>query len=98
MKSMRTVFGSSVFIVFVTTCSFISAQSQGNNPAPALELGKAIKREMASGERHDYRIMLAAGEFARIVVEQRGIDVTVTLMAADGEKVEERILNGRYGR
>src|SRR5499426_2462201 len=98
MKSMRIVFGSLVSIVFLTICSSISVQSQDDNSAPALELGKAIERELASGERHDYRITLAAGEFARIVVEQRGIDVTVSLLAANGEKVAERVLNGRYGR
>src|SRR5262245_23545347 len=98
MKSMKTVFGSLVSVVLLTICSSISARSQDDNSSPALEPGKAIERELASGERHDYRITLAAGEFACIAVEQRGIDVTVSLLTANGEKVEERGLNGSYGR
>jgi CHAT domain-containing protein/tetratricopeptide (TPR) repeat protein len=95
---MRTSFGSLVSIVLLATCCFISARSQENKPSPELEPGKAIERELAIGDLHDYRITLAAGEFARIVVEQRGIDVTVSLMDANGEKVADRVLNGRYGR
>jgi CHAT domain-containing protein len=98
MKSMKAVFGSLVSVVLLTICTSISARSQDDNPSPALEPGKAIGRELASGERHDYRITLAAGEFACIAVEQRGIDVTVSLLTANGEKVAERVLNGRYGR
>ncbi len=98
MQSMRAVIDSFVSIVLLTICSSISAQSQDNNSAPAIEPGKAIGRELASGERHDYRITLAAGEFAQVVVEQRGIDVIVSLLTADGEKVAERIIPGRYGR
>src|SRR5262245_47641581 len=98
MKSMKMVFGSLASAVLLTICSFISARSQGANSSAALEPDKAIERELASGERHDYRITLSAGEFARIVVEQRGIDVTVSVLTANGEKVAERGLNGSYGR
>src|SRR5262245_17705007 len=40
-----------------------------------LELGKTVSRELAGGQAHSYRITLAAGEYLRVVVEQRGIDV-----------------------
>ncbi|MGH9843054.1 MAG: tetratricopeptide repeat protein, partial [Blastocatellia bacterium] len=63
-----------------------------------LEPGKTIERELASGERHVYQLTLAAGEFARIVVEQHGIDVVVLLLTENGEQVAERIMPGRYGR
>jgi CHAT domain-containing protein/tetratricopeptide (TPR) repeat protein len=95
---MRASFGSFASVLLLTIASFISAHSQDNNPAAAIEPGKAIERELTSGERHDYRITLAAGEFAQVVVEQRGIDIIVSLFTADGEKVTERIMPGRYGR
>ncbi len=98
MKIMKAVLGSFAPVLPLTICSFISAHSQDNNEAPALEPGKAIERELASGESHGYRLTLAAGEFARVVVEQRGIDVNVSLLTVNGEKVAERIMPGRYGR
>src|SRR5262245_66122374 len=98
MKSMRASLGSFASVLTLTIASFISAHSQDNNTAAAIEPGKAIERELASGERHDYRITLAAGEFAQVVVEQRGIDIIVSLLTANGEKVTERIMPGRYGR
>jgi CHAT domain-containing protein/tetratricopeptide (TPR) repeat protein len=97
MKSMRASLGSFVSVLPLAIASFISAHSQDNNSA-AIEPGKAIERELASGERHGYRITLAAGEFAQVVVEQRGIDITVSLLTENGEKVTERIMPGRYGR
>ena len=98
MKMMRVVFSSFVFIVLLTICSSISARSQDKDSAPALEPGKAIERQLGSGERHVYQLTLAAGEFARIVVEQRGIDISVLLLTANGQTVAERIMPGRYGR
>src|SRR5262245_30090529 len=43
--------------------------------ARALEAGKPIKSELASGQRHVYRIGLEAGQFLKVIVEQNGIDV-----------------------
>ena len=43
-----------------------------------LEPGKPIERELAGGEFHAYGIRVNAGEYARIVVEERGIEVSLT--------------------
>src|SRR5215216_915744 len=56
---------------------------------PALEQDKPIKRELAGGEAHSYRLTLAAGQFCHIVVDQRGIDVAVALYRPDGERIVE---------
>jgi len=98
MKSMRAGCGSLASVVPLVICFFVYAHSQESGEAPMLEPDKTIERELASGERHVYRLTLAAGEFARVVVEQRGIDVAVSQLTANGEKVAERVLNGRYGR
>ena len=42
--------------------------------------GRAIERPIAGGESHVYRLALGAGEYAAIVVEQRGIDIAVQLL------------------
>src|SRR5262245_9218447 len=98
MKSIRIRFGSVGSLAFIVCSVFISAYSQNNDSAPMLEPGKRIEREVASGEGHSYQITLAAGEFALVVVEERGIDVAVSLLTANDERLEERILPGRYGR
>jgi CHAT domain-containing protein/Tfp pilus assembly protein PilF len=42
---------------------------------------------LASGESRDYRLHLRAGEYARVVVEQRSIDVTVTGLGPGGNEI-----------
>ena len=62
---------------------------QGNEQVPKLELDKPIERELAGGETHTYRLELASGQYARVVVDQRGINVVVTLSSPDGKKIIE---------
>jgi len=63
--------------------------AQTNDEIPSLELGKPIERKMAGGETHTYRIALVAGQYARIMFDQRGVDVVVTLFSPSGRKVTE---------
>ena len=60
--------------------------SQGVWP---LELGKPIERELAGGQSHSYQLTLAAGQYLHVVVDQRGIDVLVTLFGPDGKPAVE---------
>ena len=48
-----------------------------------LEQGKPIERELAGGQQHSYQIALAEGQYASVVVEQRGIDVAVELQTSE---------------
>jgi CHAT domain-containing protein len=66
-----------------------SLQSQSEKDAQTLELGKPIERELKGGEVHYYKITLASGQYLRVVVEQRGVDVVVTLFGPDGKKIVE---------
>jgi CHAT domain-containing protein/uncharacterized protein HemY len=54
-----------------------------------LEAGKPIERAIAGGESHTYQISLAAGQFARIRLEQRAIDAALTLTVPDGKQLVE---------
>jgi erythromycin esterase len=47
------------------------------------------ERELRGGESHEYSLRLNAGEYAHVVVEQRGIDVVVVAFAPDGTKLSE---------
>jgi len=55
----------------------------------AVEAGKPIKGELAGGQRHLYRIRLAADQFLKAVIEQDGIDVVARLFGPDGKQIME---------
>src|SRR5262245_28332562 len=62
---------------------------QDENDARPLEAGKPIEREMAGGQKHYYKIALEAGQYLHLVVDQKGIDVIVTLLDPAGKKLVE---------
>jgi tetratricopeptide (TPR) repeat protein len=64
-------------------------KSNDENEAWLLEPGKAIKRELAGGQSHTYRISLNAGQFLKVIVEQHGIDLVVQLSGPSGEQIAE---------
>lgn len=55
----------------------------------SLEVGQLVLRELKGGQSHSYEISLAAGQFAHVVVEQKGIDVVVKLFTPDGRLITE---------
>jgi CubicO group peptidase (beta-lactamase class C family) len=63
-----------------------------------LTLGRPVERELAGGAAHSYRVSLEAGQYMFAAVEQRGIDVVVTVFGPDGEQVGQfDTPNGRRG-
>ncbi|MBA2525376.1 MAG: CHAT domain-containing protein [Pyrinomonadaceae bacterium] len=52
-----------------------------------IELGTNIARELKGGEAHTFRLNLISGQFVRVVVNQKGIDVAVTLFGPDGKQI-----------
>jgi CHAT domain-containing protein/tetratricopeptide (TPR) repeat protein len=54
-----------------------------------LEPSNPIEREIAGGESHNYQITLAAGQFVRIEVEQKSVDVKLALSGPDGKRLVE---------
>jgi len=62
-----------------------AAPVPAQEPTIALTVGQPIAREMRGGEQHTYQVTLNAGQYARIAVEQKGIDVVVVLLGADGK-------------
>src|SRR5262249_776625 len=55
----------------------------------ALEVGKPIRRELAGGQKHAYRIGLSSDQFMKVIVEQQGIDVVVQVSGPDGKQILE---------
>ena len=55
--------------------------------ATVLVPGATIERDLSTGQSHSYRLRLSAGDFVHLVVEQKGIDVAVTLVRPDGREL-----------
>src|SRR6266511_2133325 len=75
------------------------SKADDEKEARLLEPGKPHRRELAGGQRHVYRIRLAADQFLKAVIEQDGIDVVARLLGLDGKQImefdSERRLRGR---
>src|SRR5262252_7627582 len=63
--------------------------AQSSQESISLEPGKPIERGLSGGQSHSYKIMMISGQYLRVVVDQRGIDVAVALFAPDGKKISE---------
>jgi len=63
--------------------------NQETASAYTLTVDQPVAREMRGGEEHKYEVRLSAGQHARVVVEQKGIDVVLALLGADGKPLLE---------
>jgi hypothetical protein len=57
----------------------------GTTPPVKLEIVKFVERELSADETHSYEVHLLQGQYARVSVEQRGIDVIVNLQDPGGK-------------
>jgi len=51
--------------------------------------GQSVACDMRGGEQHSYQVKLNAGQYAHVVVEQKGIDVVLELLGTDGKPLLE---------
>src|SRR5689334_20680014 len=93
LKSARRsrVLAIMMFVFFVRWGFAVVANTQKAQSAdgPELKPQEKIERELLGGEAHSYRITLVTGQYMRVVVEQKGIDVVVMLFAPTGQKLAE---------
>lgn len=54
-----------------------------------LEVGNPIARELSDVQEHNYHISLEEGQYASVMVEQRGIDVVVQLFGPDDRSIAD---------
>jgi CHAT domain-containing protein len=73
-----------VLSMSILLCTPVIAQESNS-----LEAGKPIERELSVSQSHSYKLPIISGQYLKIVVDQRGIDVAVVLSAPDGKKVSE---------
>lgn len=84
---------STTTLVFASSAAETSAQEPNTQEAKPtdvqeLKLATPIERELAGGQAHSYRVVLAIGQYMKLVVEQQGIDVVVRVFAPDGKQTE----------
>ncbi|MGH9799600.1 MAG: tetratricopeptide repeat protein, partial [Blastocatellia bacterium] len=109
LSLQRNVFFGLAFIIelllFLTSPSLALAQQRSGASAAspieqdvhALEVGKPIERELAGGQTHIYQLPLEANQFAHVLVDQRGIDVKITLTMPGSSQIIADSQNGDYG-
>ena len=51
-----------------------------------LEPGVVLEKALTASQSHAYQFRLASGQFLHAVIKQRGIDVSVTVLAPDGQR------------
>jgi len=66
-----------------------SAIASQQNEATALAPGAPVEREISGRQTHTYRINLATGQFIQASVQQQGVEVIVSLLGPDGQKLNE---------
>jgi CHAT domain-containing protein/Tfp pilus assembly protein PilF len=69
--------------------NFMARLGQKEERARQLEQGKPIERELAGGQSHTYQLTLTADQYVKLVVDQHGIDVGVSLFGLDGKSITE---------
>ncbi len=72
-------------------------QSQTSEPI-SLAPGHIYQKEISGTDRHLYTIRLSDNQYARLLVEQQGIDIVVTTSDAEGKRTSVDRPNGAYGR
>ena len=83
-------------LLFFACPSSVTALQQ-NNDVQILAPGAPVEREMAGGQRHLYQLALEASQCLKIVVEQRGADVSLALNGPEGNPLET-VENNRGGK
>ncbi|HEU4507320.1 MAG TPA: CHAT domain-containing protein [Pyrinomonadaceae bacterium] len=74
------------FLLLSATLNVVAKPQEQASP---LTVGQTVAREMRGGERHTFEVKLSAGQYARVAIEQKGIDVVLALLGADGKTLLE---------
>ena len=100
----KTLLLLAVAVLFTFSTQKLAAQADANSfaaeaaNAQRLEPEKLLERQMAGEASHFYRVTLKPGQYLRVLVNQRGIDVVLSLLDPAGKKItESNSDNGTFG-
>src|SRR5262245_48222317 len=86
---------SRVLLTIGCIAAAVCAQTRGpDTQSTLLNQGETIQRQLAGGQSHEYYFILQAGQYTRLAVEQRTINVAVAVFASDGK---EAFVTDGYG-
>jgi len=77
-----------IFCLLISTLFSLNALQDAPQPA-ILSKNNILERTISGSEEHSYRVALAAGEYARLTVQQRGVDIAIQILDQAGEVVAE---------
>lgn len=80
---------SVTLMLFLLHTALTRGRPDALEEAQQLEQKTPIERMMQGGEVHRYQVTLSTGQYLKVVVDQRGIDVVVTALRPDGVKISE---------
>jgi tetratricopeptide (TPR) repeat protein len=69
--------------------STVNTATRGDEGAVMLSVGKPVERELKGGMQQSFQVSLSAGQFVRLVVAEKGIDVAASLFDPAGRKLRE---------
>ena len=78
-----------VAVPLIATALALTQGVQSQSIISNLEPDHSIERELAGGQVHAYSFALTAGQYLRISVAQKGINVVVRLAGPDGKPITE---------
>lgn len=84
----------SALLVLTSVCAPVAAAAapqaaQGAAGDVNLVAGRPLRGEIAGGATHSLRVAARAGDYVRVSIEQRGVDLIATLHAPGGGKIAE---------
>src|SRR5262249_54376363 len=100
-KSWLRLFDATLILAVLSGVAWGQASRQGSSsPVPQiaaaanqeitlLEPGKPLEKEISGGQKHSYQVRLAQGEYVTVIVDQRGVDLVVKCVDADGKLIAE---------
>jgi hypothetical protein len=74
-------------VLLLSFASTATAQVQTQTTPVLLELNKRIEREIAGEATHSYALTLTRGQYAYVVVNQKGADALLIVYRPDGSKL-----------
>ena len=73
-SAFTVVFGIAVYVVAAVA------------EPTVLEPHKPIERRIGGGDSHDYLLQLSAGQYARIAIEQKSVNISISVFGPDGKE------------
>src|SRR4026207_617965 len=86
---MKTVRSIALLSLLSISTAFAQAQARSQTDGLELTAGKPLEKELARNDKHSYRVELKAGQVLYAVVDQRGVDIVVTVFGPDGKQISE---------